>query len=137
MPQPLPPAIKGEYDDDTDTEFIEETLPFLVTAISQTSQSTERIRSLLLPGRIYVSELLHTANPRRCWEVLRMRAETFFTLRDWLLAHTLLRSSRKKEGVSIEEKMVIFLYIVTRGASTRECSERFSHGASTIKTLVS
>jgi hypothetical protein len=40
MPQPLPPAIKGEYDDDTDTEFIEETLPFLVTAIAQTSQST-------------------------------------------------------------------------------------------------
>lgn len=56
-----------------------------------------------------------------------MRIETFSALRDWLLVHTSLKSSRQKEGVSIEEKIVIFLYIVTRGASNRECCERFCY----------
>ena len=38
-----------------------------------------------------------------------MTIETFFALRDWLLANTSLKSSRKKAGVSIEEKLVIFI----------------------------
>jgi hypothetical protein len=40
-----------------------------------------------------------------------MTIETFYTLCDWLLANTSLKSSRKAGGVAIEEKFVIFLYV--------------------------
>jgi hypothetical protein len=139
MPTPLPPlpslAMDIEFDD-TDDEFIEEIVPFIIATVAQSSQNTERIRSLLLPGKAYVNELLATANSQRCKEVLRMRVETFSALRDWLLVHTSLKSSRQKEGVSIEEKIVIFLYIVTRGASNRECCERFCYSGRTVSRLV-
>jgi len=51
-----------------------------------------------------VQELLTSAHPRRCFEVLRMSIDTFYALRDWLLANTELRSSRKVEGVTIGRK---------------------------------
>ena len=35
-----------------------------------------------LPSRIYVQELLTSAYPRRCFEVLRMSINTFYALRD-------------------------------------------------------
>jgi len=85
-----------------------------------------------LPGRIYVQELLDSAHPRRVFEVLRMSLGTFYALRDWLLANTSLRSSRKQEGVSIEEKLVIFLHITVRGATNRDCQERFAYSGETI-----
>jgi hypothetical protein len=34
-----------------------------------------------------------------------MTMETFFTLRDWLLANTSLKSSREKAGISIEDSV--------------------------------
>jgi hypothetical protein len=120
-------------DSDTDQEyFTEEVLPLIISAAAQSSLNTEHIRSLLLPGKIYITELLATANPQRCKEVLHMRIETFYTLRNWLLAHTSLRGSRHKSGISIEEKIVIFLYITTNGASNRQCQVRFTYAAQTI-----
>ena len=65
-----------------------------------------------------------------------MTMETFFTLRDWLLANTSLKSSREKAGISIEEKIVVFLYIVVHSASVREACERFSYAPGTISRLV-
>jgi hypothetical protein len=52
-----------------------------------------------------------------------MTIETFFALCDWLIANILLRSSRKEAGVSIEEKIVIFLYIVAYSTSVCEACE--------------
>jgi hypothetical protein len=103
-------------DSDTDQEyFTEEVLPLIISAAAQSSLNTEHIRSLLLPGKIYITELLATANPQRCKEVLHMRIETFYTLRNWLLAHTSLRGSRHKSGISIEEKIVIFSILPQMG----------------------
>ena len=90
----------------------------IITTAAQASQNTERIRPFSI--NLYVNELLTTAHPQRCWDVLRMTIETFFALRDWLLANTSLKSSRNKAGISIEEKIVIFLYIVAHGASARD-----------------
>ena len=57
-------------DSDTDQEyFAEEVLPLIISAAAQSSLNTEHIRSLLLPGKIYITELLATANPQRCKEV--------------------------------------------------------------------
>jgi hypothetical protein len=76
MPPPLPPppslAMDIEFDD-TDDEFIEEIVPFIIATVAQSSQNTERIRSLLLPGKAYVNELLATANSQRC-KVLKCRS---------------------------------------------------------------
>jgi hypothetical protein len=138
----MPPNAHPEIDDiddieDTDDEYMEEVVPFIIATIAQASQNTERMRNTLLGGKLYVDELLSIAHPQRCWEVLRMTIDTFFALRDWLLAHTSLRSSSREEGVSIEEKLVIFLYIPAHGASNRDSCERFSRSGRTIQRSIS
>jgi hypothetical protein len=130
MPEnPETPLLIDQFNDSND-EFIEQIVPFIITTAAQASQNTERIRPF--SSNLYVNELLTTAHPQRCWDVSRMTIETFFTLRDWLLANTSLKSSRNKAGISIEEKIVIFLYIVAHGASAREACERFSYSIRTI-----
>jgi hypothetical protein len=94
------------------------------------------------PGHEYVKELLQSAHPQRVFQVLRMQLPTFYSLRDWLLQNISirgdsimgnnLRTRGRGTQLSIEEKLVIFLYIVSRGASGRDTSERFSRGRMTI-----
>jgi len=57
-----------------------------------------------------------------------MELSTFWSLRDWLVAHTPLRNSR----IQVEEKLLIFLFIVTRPASNRDAQERFAVGPGTV-----
>jgi hypothetical protein len=122
---------------DSDDEFIEEIIPFVVTtAVQATQNRASTIRPFSSSNNLYIHELLTTAHPQRCWDVLRMTIETFFALRDWLLANTSLKSSREKAGISIEEKIVVFLYIVAHSASVREACERFSYAPGTISRLV-
>jgi hypothetical protein len=122
--------------DDSDDELINETIPFVITTIAQASQNTESTRSVSTSSNRYINELLTTAHPQRCWNVLRMTIETFFALRDWLLTNTSLSSSRKEGGITIEEKIVIFLYITAHNASVREASEHLSYALRTISRLV-
>jgi hypothetical protein len=53
--------------------------------------------------------LLSYGNPTRIHNQLRMQLDTFFHLRGWLETNTELKSSR---DTSIEEKLVIFIYIL-------------------------
>jgi hypothetical protein len=76
-----------------------------------------------------VEELLESANTERIQQVFRMQLGTFISLREWLLAYTKLKPS---DVVSVDEKLAIFLYIVTRPASNRDAQERFSHSGETI-----
>jgi hypothetical protein len=99
-------------------------------------------RSTGQSGHEYVRELLQSAHPERVFQVLRMRLSTFYSLRDWLLQNTDIRGDSiieedpriRGQGtqLSIEEKLVIFLYIISQGASNRDTSERFSRGKRTI-----
>lgn len=84
-------------------------------------------------GQQYVEELLNSNHPDRVRAVLRMSKETFYSLRDWLLVHTYLKSSKH---ISIEQKLLIFLHITSRPASNRDTMERFSHSNSTVSKLV-
>jgi hypothetical protein len=84
-------------------------------------------------GQQYVEELLNSNHPGRVRAVLRMSKETFYSLRDWLLVHTYLKSSKH---ISIEQKLLIFLHITSRPASNRDTMERFSHSNSTVSKLV-
>ena len=130
------PQLLIDQFNDSDDELIEETIPFIITTAVQASQNTELMRPAFEYNSSYVQDLLTIAHPQRCWDVLRMTIVTFYALRDWLLANTSLKSSRVQSGVSIEEKLVIFLYIVAHGASVRETCERLSYAPGTISRLV-
>jgi hypothetical protein len=112
---------------------------FLLLAYER-RQQYRRIRTGQ-PGQEYIKELLDSAHPERISHVLRMQLDTFYALRDWLVANTdlsgtsIIHNQRRRGSgseVSLEEKLVIFIYIISKGASNREASERFSRGQYTI-----
>jgi hypothetical protein len=112
---------------------------FLLLAYERRQQH-RRIRTGQ-PGQEYIKELLDSAYPERISYVLRMQLDTFYALRDWLVANTDLsgtsimynqRRRGSRSEVSLEEKLVIFIYIISKGASNQEASERFSRGQYTI-----
>jgi hypothetical protein len=80
-----------------------------------------------------VEDLLNCGNPTRIHSQLRMQLATFLHLRDWLLINTELKSSR---DTSIEEKLVIFIYIASTGASNRAAQERFNRSAGAVSLYV-
>ena len=74
-----------------------------------------------------------------------MQLATFYTLCDWLVVNAdlkgnyialnqLIRGQGKQ--VSIEEKVIIFIYITSKAASIRDTAERFSRAKNTITKLV-
>jgi hypothetical protein len=104
--------------------LIEDTVFYTVLATIQKEvdlvkavQSKKRRWDTALPGTEYVNELLNSNHPNRIQAVLRMQLNTFYALRDWLLANTRLKASK---NVTIEEKLLIFLHITTRPASNRD-----------------
>jgi hypothetical protein len=76
-----------------------------------------------------VDDLLNCGNSTRIHTQLRMQLDTFFCLRDWLVRNTGLQSSR---DTSVEEKLVIFIYIASTGASNRGAQERFNRSARSV-----
>jgi hypothetical protein len=78
----------------------------------------------------------NSGNQRRCFEVLRTSLPTFQALVNWLGINTELKGSRTQAGTRIEEKLMIFLYIISRGASNRDTAERFSCSGRTISKLL-
>jgi hypothetical protein len=86
------------------------------------------VRTSIRTGEIFTNEILN-AHPRRVHEVLRMPITTFLDLRDWLEDRHLLRSSR---GVTVEEQLMIFLWIVGHNGSNRDAQDLFQHSGETI-----
>jgi hypothetical protein len=124
-----------------DLDIIDDILLLLA---SQRCQEHQRMRTGQ-PGQEYMMELLDSAHPERVYQELRMRSTTFYSLKDWLLANTDLKGrhfeqNRRIRGlgkqVSIEEKLAIFIYITSRGASNRDAGERFSRSGHTISRSV-
>jgi hypothetical protein len=76
-----------------------------------------------------VDDLLNCGNSTRIHNQLRMQLDTFLHLRNWLAINTGLKSSR---DTSIEEKLVIFIYIASTGASNRATQERFNRSARSV-----
>jgi hypothetical protein len=65
-----------------------------------------------------------------------MKLNTFYTLRNWCLNNTNLQGS-KTQDVSIEDKLVIFLWTVSYGISNRAAQEVFGRAAGTINKCFS
>ena len=92
-------------------------------------------------GYDYINELLDSAHPERVYHILRMQLDTFYTLRAWLVinadlkGHSITQNQRIRGSgrqTSVEEKLAIFIYIISRGASIQDTSERFAKGKNTI-----
>ena len=79
----------------------------------------------------YTSELLGCGHEGRIYRVLRMKLSTFYSLRDWCVANTQLRGSKTRD-VTIEEKLLIFLWIVSNGISNRAAQEVFARSGDTV-----
>ena len=96
----------------TDDINIEEIASIAVLAAVQETQDTQRQSLWTEAGsyarQSYVTELLNCGHEGQVYRVLRMKLNTFYTLRDWCLNNTNLQSS-KTQDVSIEDKLVIFL----------------------------
>jgi hypothetical protein len=80
-------------------------------------------------GQGYVNNLLHCGNPTCIRDQLRMELETFYLLRNWLVDNTKLNTSRY---ISVEEKLVIFIFIASSGASNYQAQEQFNCSSWTI-----
>ena len=61
-----------------------------------------------------------------------MSASVFLSLEMWIGAHTEIRNSRHHKGISIMQKLAIFLWITDYGASNKDAQERFQHSGQTI-----
>jgi hypothetical protein len=127
---------------DTDDDFDLEDEFFLLLAHGELQRQEHRQRIQTgQSGQEYIRELLDSAHAERVHHVLRMQLDTFYALRDWLVANTDLKGDYITRNLrirgsgrqtSIEEKLAIFIYITSRGASNRDASERFSKGRHTI-----
>jgi hypothetical protein len=120
------PDIDLESDTTIGEDREEEVIQEAILAVLACKERENQPYHTGLRGRDYVRELLNCGNQRRCYDVLRMSLATFQALVHWLSANTELKSSRTQAGTQIEEKVVIFLHIVSRGASNRDTAERFS-----------
>lgn len=109
--------------------------PIVTSMIDEDNTRTKQACRTGLAGKLYMEKLLNCQHQKRVYEFLRMQLPSFYALRDWCLANTTLKSSRSRQstrGVTIEEKLAIFLYIVSNGASNRNTQEQFSHSGETI-----
>lgn len=83
----------------------------------------------VLSGDAYVKALLASKNMRKVYKILRLRKPAFMDLHNILMRLKLLASSWR--GITIAEKLAIFLYIAAHGASNRLAMDRFSHSGDT------
>lgn len=117
---------------DSDTQPI--ILPLtLLLLLQQRCRRTSTPSNRRWTGQEVVDNLLSCGNPTRIYNQLRMKLDTFFQLRDWLVVNTGLKSSR---NISIEEKLLTFMYIASTGASNRAAQERFNRGARAVSRYV-
>ena len=116
-------------DTNSDDDLFDDAIYFaILSTVQGEAQDRQRCWQTAMPGSHYVDELLNSGHPNRIQQVLRMRLDIFYALRDWLLANTHLKPSKH---ISVEERLLIFLHLVTRPASNRDAQERFSHSGET------
>jgi DDE superfamily endonuclease len=101
---------------------------FTKYSVKQPMYGMSKARGGIIYGGGRVQKILEQDHEGRVFNNFRMHKPTFLELRDFLLKHTLLRGSR---GVDIEEKLGIFLYIVSKGASHSDASEFFDRSKGT------
>jgi hypothetical protein len=114
-----------------DSLDLEVLVPIIAIGVVGAIGEEEKERVILqtgLPGAEYIRELL-SSHPKRIYDVLRMKKDTFLDLCQWLKEYTALNSSWR---ISIEEQVAMFLWTVNYSASNRQVQERFQHSNETV-----
>lgn len=83
---------------------------------------------------VKIWDILRSENHSRHLHAFRMTRDTFMKLVAFCGEHTELRATRE---VSVEEKLGIFLYIVSNGVSFRAAKEHWARALGTISTAFS
>ena len=84
-----------------------------------------------MTGEKWMNELLY-GHQKRCFNMLRMNPCTFHQLCTDLENIYGLQSS---DRISILEKVGLFVYVLSKGASNRDAQERFQHSGETISRI--
>ncbi|KAL0556734.1 hypothetical protein IC582_005250 [Cucumis melo] len=116
----------SDDDDDDDGIFILFTLFYMSLHMIQPSK--QPCRTSALRGHDYMIELLN-GNDSRCFGCFRMKRPTFIRFCEDLKSKTNLKSSKY---LIVQEKVVIFLLIISHDESNRIAAERFQHSGHTI-----
>ncbi|WVZ93069.1 hypothetical protein U9M48_039082 [Paspalum notatum var. saurae] len=115
---------------ETDSEEEEDEMMMLIfpALYYASTRSKTPCHTSKLSGAEYTCELLE-GHERRSYENLRMEPRIFKALADYLSSRDLLRSTR---GVTVEEQLAMFMYMLARNASYRALCDRFQHSGETI-----
>jgi hypothetical protein len=116
------------YDSENDEPYAW-VLPVLLLATIYQPRQLRIPSNRLYTGQEYVDDLLNCGSNIRIRNQLCMQLETFNQLRNWLYNNSKLKDSRY---ISIEEKLLIFIYIAKSGSSNRAAQERFNRSPDTI-----
>jgi hypothetical protein len=95
------------------------------------SHDLEYLQNRMCTGQEYVDNLLKCGSHFRIKNQLRMKLNTFNLLRDWLVQNAGLKASWY---TTIEEKLLLFIYISSKGMSNCAVQEQFNRGAHTISS---
>ena len=118
-----------DSDDDDDGICILFTLFYM--SLHRIQSSKQPCRTSALRGHDYVIELLN-GNDSRCFDCFRMKRITFIRFCEDLKSKTNLKSSRY---LTVQEKVAIFLLIISHNESNRIAAERFQHSGYTISSF--
>ncbi|KAL4018331.1 hypothetical protein IC575_021922 [Cucumis melo] len=113
-------------DDDDDGIFILFTLVYM--SLHRIQSSKQPCRTSALRGHDYVIELLN-GNDSSCFDCFRMKRITFIRFCEDLKSKTNLKSSRY---LTVQEKVSIFLLIISHNESNHIAVERFQYSSHTI-----
>ena len=86
------------------------------------------VHTLVWTGQQFTEEILRAHLPWVC-QVIRIPITIFLDLRDWVVERGLLRSTRY---VSVEEQLMMFLWMIGHGATNGEVCEQFQHAGDTV-----
>lgn len=79
-------------------------------------------RILGLNGELWVEDIINS-HPKRYQEQFRMPAAIFLSLKRWICIHAHIHNSRKQKGVSVKQKLAIFLWITDHDVSNQDAQE--------------
>jgi hypothetical protein len=124
------PALRQPIINEDDAAIYASTLAVGYYCLSMTIRSLQYTD--IERGERHTHELIN-GHPLRLYEATRFHQAPFARLHDWLLANTSLESTRY---MSSQQKLVIFLVAVAKGAAVRTLCEDFQHSKNTISRLV-
>lgn len=127
-PPTTPPEFNATGSDsmsDEINEVVHQLVHYFETASSRPIPRPCRTRPF--SGHELVVDILR-GHPNRCVDEFRMSVEVFNELRAELESNGTLRNTH----ISAQEKLAIFLHMVSHSASNRALSEKFQHSGESI-----